>query len=151
MRTVRVAFYKESDNFKDKFRKMFGKYSRVEIIVNSKIYSITPKDGVTIVTKTYDKTKWDFIDIDINNTFIINKVQRFLNNQVGKKFDYFGATFGQLLGLGWQDSDKWYDVELISKFFQCCLVDEFMELNPSKMNINKLYNILSKTKSGQSG
>lgn len=151
MRTIRVAFYKESDNLKDKFRKMFGKYSRVEIIVNSKIYSITPKRGVEIITKTYDKTKWDFIDIEINNTFVINKVQRFLNNQVGKKFDYFGATFGQLLGLGWQDENKWFDVELITKFFQYCLVDEFMELNPSKMNINKLYKILSELKSGQSG
>lgn len=151
MRTIRVAFYKESDNLKDKFRKMFGKYSRVEIIVNSKIYSITPKRGVEIVTKTYDKTKWDFIDIEINNTFVINKVQRFLNNQVGKKFDYFGATFGQMLGLGWQDENKWFDAELITKFFQYCLVDEFMELNPSKMNINKLYKILSELKSGQSG
>lgn len=146
MRTIRIAFYKESDNIKDKFRKLFSKYSRVEIIVNSKIYSITPTDGVKIVTKTYDKTKWDFIDIEVNNTFIINKVQKFLTNQVGKKFDYFGATFGQFFGLGWQDENKWFDVELITKFLQYCLIEEFMELNPSKMSINKLYKTLTELK-----
>lgn len=146
MRTIRVAFYKKSDDIKDKIRLLFGKYSRVEIIVNSKIYAINHKNGVHIISKVYDKNDWDFIDIEVNNTFIINKVQKFLNNQIGKKFDYFGATFGQIFGLGWQDSNKWFDVELIAKFLQFCLVEEFMELNPSKMSINKLYNTLIQVK-----
>ena len=142
MRTVRIAFYKKSDSIREGIRKMFGEYSRVELIVNNKIYSITPQDGVTTIRKTYDKDKWDFVDIQVNNTFIMNKVQRFLDRQVGKDFDYFGATFGQWLGLGWQDENAWYDVELVTKFLQYCLLDEFMELNPSKMSINKLNKVL---------
>lgn len=142
MRTVRIAFYRGADSFKESLRKYTSGYSRVEIIVNSKIYSITPKDGVSIIRKTYDKDKWEFIDIEVQNTFIMNKVQRFLDKQVGKEFDYFGATLGQWLGLGFQDENKWYDVELITKFLQYCLIEKFMELNPSKMSINKLKKLL---------
>lgn len=143
MRTVRVMFYKGHDNIKEHILLKLNGYSRIELIVNSKMYCITSEKGVHITRKSYDKELWDHIDIDINNTFVIAKAERFLERQVGKPYDFFGATLGQLLGLGFQEDDKWYDAELVTKFFQFCLIDEFMELNASKTSIKKINTLLA--------
>jgi hypothetical protein len=134
------------------FRKLFDKFKSVKIVANNKLFSIEPSGVLTVESYQSKDERWNDCEkhvISVPSPFIYNKGDRFLMRQEGKGFDYFGATFGQYLGLGFQDGNKWFDAELVTKYFQCCLFDEFVELNCSKMSISKLYDITDKLQTKQ--
>ena len=150
MQKVRIIFNTKANNIQERIRLLFGKYVSVSIIINNKKYSITPKYGVQVEPYINKSLSLDEIvcfdkhyDIIIPNAFVYSKAERFLKRQENKKFDYFGATLGQTLGLGFQSEDKWFDSELITKYLQYCLFDEVMDYNASKISINKLEKIVS--------
>jgi hypothetical protein len=129
-----------------------GKFSSVKIVVNNKLFSIEAGGVLTQEKYSYTDEKWNECErhnIYVQSPFVYNKGDRFLMRQVGKKYDYFGSTLGQYLGLGFQDENKWFDAELVTKYFQCCLFDEFIELNPSKMSIPKLYELTNRMNTKQ--
>jgi hypothetical protein len=142
MLDIRIIYSKEKKNIYDFTRVLFDGYSNVSLVVKNKVYTIRP-GGVLSVSK-YNNNDYQNQEqhiIKIQSPYIYNKADRFINRQVDKKFDYFGATFGQVFGLGFQDENKWYDAELIGRFLQLCLFDEFVEINPSKLSIQELYNM----------
>lgn len=140
MLKIRIIFFKEYNTIYDYFRIIFDDYTSVKIVVNNKIYTID-KNGVTYKQFNY----LDYVDnlsyeITIPNSYVYNKAERFIKRQENKKYDYFGSTIG-LLGFGFQDSNKWFDSEIITKFLQYCLFDDVVEYNASKVNCKELKKI----------
>ena len=141
MQKVKIIFKSKGTNIQERIRKIFGKYVSVSILIQDKLYTIKP--GSKIIVESYSPDINDIsYDIIIPNTFVYSKAERFLRRQEGKRFDLFGATLGQSIGLGFQDENKWFDSELITKYLQYCLFDEVMEYNASKISINTLEKIV---------
>lgn len=143
MNKVKIIYSKNSKNILSNMRLLFDDFVDVKIQVNNKTYSIKPFGKFEII-KNYKIVKSDIVhDINIPNAFVYNKADRFLQRQLNKKFDYFGSTLGQYLGLGYQSKHKWFDSEIVTKYLQYCLFDDIMEYNASKMSIKDLFNVTS--------
>jgi hypothetical protein len=138
MLRARILFNKDPKNSLENVRMMFDDYAAVSLLLNNKVYQVTNGE-VTVSPYEFLKHKADVsFDILVPNAYVYTKAEKFLQRQIGKPFDTFGATLGQYLGLGFQSGDKWYDAEIVSRFLQYCLFDEIMEYNASKMNLKTL-------------
>lgn len=135
MKTLKIAFYKATyGDWLDKTIAFFsnGPYSHVEMIFENNLsFSSSPrKNGIDFRTAefkdsgetskanseiTFITERWTFIDVTVNDTQY-NTIWDFCEEQVGKKYDWFGAVYS-VLPIIPGSSNRWYCSEVIIASF----------------------------------
>ena len=143
MDNIIIAFYKANQSKADWQDKLIakytkGKYSHVEIVIDSYMYSSSPRDGgVRRKKHIVNNEIWDYISLPIK----ANNILEFYNQTKNNKYDWLG-----ILGfiLPFKDrTNEWFCSEWCSNALK---IGEYKDLfihEPSKISPNKLYDILS--------
>ena len=111
---IKLAFYKGKGDFFDKLIRIWtnSPYSHVEIIINGIWYSASPRDG-RVRAKKIDPnpSHWDFIEIPSKNA---ENMVKFIESQLGKKYDWLGILLSQIIPLGEENPNRWFCSEICS-------------------------------------
>ena len=111
---IRIAFYRGRGNAIDSIVRVWTQsiYSHTEIVIDDIWYGASPRDGGVVRRRVSPKKEnWDYIDIecsDVEKTAVIE----FLEEQIGKRYDYLGIFTAQIIGVNADDKKKWFCSEL---------------------------------------
>ncbi len=112
--SVRAAFYVADGNIGDKLIRFRtnSDTSHVELIVNNRMYSSSPRDGgVRSTNVPLNKDNWRFIDLPHVNG---DNVLEFFGDTRGMGYDWVGVTVGQFLYFNIDEKKKWFCSEWCS-------------------------------------
>lgn len=113
---VKLAFYKGEGDWTDKLIRWWtgSKYSHVEMIIDGRWYSSSPRNGYVrskiIIPK---EDHWDFVDVEVTECAKYEMLT-FFKKQLGKKYDWAGIFLSQVLPLEIQDPGRWFCSEICS-------------------------------------
>ncbi len=122
---VTLAFKKESsgslpDKIKNKLIKMWtsSEYFHVEIIIKDRWISSSPSVGAVYENQLHERsTKYDYVDVNVNGRKL-RTVQKFIQSQIGKKYDWPGIFFSQVINFDLDSRDKWFCSEIVAQILQ---------------------------------
>jgi hypothetical protein len=142
---ITLAFKKNDPAWYAKLVRWYtkSKYSHVELIIEDKWISISDsKDGVHIYDLEPLHTSWDYVPVEVPADRL-EDVWRFIDSQVGKKYDWAGIFFTQFLKISDSDAkNKWFCSEFVCqvlKEFQIECVKEFDCANLSPRDLYLLF------------
>ena len=144
---MKIAFYTGRGKILDRLIRKWtkSKYSHVELIINNISYSASPRDGwVRKKIIEYEAENW--LIFDLKNIFDINIALKFLNQNLGQKYDLRGIIFSQVFNLELHNKNKYFCSELIIEALKKSIDDDkFVILeNYSYFSPERLYNYLNK-------
>jgi hypothetical protein len=147
---IQVAFFKSGKSISDKLIKFWTKsqYSHVEILVEGFSYDANTKLGLRKYAKeSYDLEQWDVVSIDVDiSKENFGKIERFIKNQIGLKYDWRGIFLSQFVKMGIDSDTKWFCSEFVTKILQLFLIEETLDEKPNKVSPEKLSELLSSYK-----
>jgi hypothetical protein len=147
---IQVAFFKAGNAISDKLIKFWtkSKYSHVEILIEGFSYDANTELGLRkYAMKSYDLEQWDVISIDVNiSKKNFGKIERFIKNQIGCKYDWRGIFLSQFVNMGIDSDNKWFCSEFVTKILQLILIEETLDEKPNKVSPGKLSELLSSYK-----
>jgi len=123
---ITVAFKKKGSNWLDRLAGKLisvwtgSKYAHSEILIPDDygvlyMYSATAMtDGGGVLKKlapSYSQEKWDMIDVSLSMDELAD-MRSFLDEQVGKKYDWTGIVFSMVLNLNKHNPNRWFCSEL---------------------------------------
>jgi len=141
---ITVAFkkYDKKPNFIDKLISKSIKiwtdspYFHCEIIINDEWVSSNPEVGAVYRNELKTlKDNYDYVTLEVDGRRN-KKVQNFIDNQIGKKYDYFGIFFSQVIDIKMDDKNKWFCSEIVShilKMYGIKLEEECNQYSPGKL------------------
>ena len=144
---MKIAFYTGRGKILDRIIRKWtkSKYSHVELIINNISYSASSRDGgVRKKFINYEAENW--LIFDLKNIFDINLALKFLNQNLGQKYDLRCIIFSQIFNLDKHNKDKYFCSELIIEVLKKSINDDkFVILeNFSYFSPERLYNYLYK-------
>ena len=144
---MKIAFYTGRGKILDRVIRKWtkSKYSHVELIINNISYSASSRDGgVRKKTINYEAENWRIFDL--KNIFDINLALKFLNQNLGQKYDHKGIFLSQVINLDKHNKNKYFCSELIIEVLKKSINDDkFVILeNFSYFSPERLYNYLNK-------
>jgi hypothetical protein len=147
---LKIAFYKgNSDSsfisrVKDFLIRKWtkGPYSHCEIVLEENWYSADSRNN--IVRKESESNinpqdKWDYLKFLISEESS-EQLKTFFEKEEGKKYDWKGIIFSQILPLKKHDHDKWFCSELCVHLLSN--IDFFFKESPEAISPNRLYDLL---------
>jgi hypothetical protein len=147
---IQVAFFKAGDSIPDKLIKFWTKsqYSHVEILIEGFSYDANTKLGLRKYARdSYDLEQWDVISLDVEISLEnLGKIERFIKNQIGLKYDWRGIFLSQFVNIGLDSDNKWFCSEFVTKILQLFLIEETLDEKPNKISPEKLSELLSSYK-----
>lgn len=146
---MKIAFYTGKGKISDRLVRSWTKsrFSHVELIINSISYSSSPRDGgVRKKNIKYEAENWRIFDL--KNIFDIKVALKFLNENLGQKYDHKGIFLSQVINLDKHNKNKYFCSELIIEVLKKSINDDkFVILeNYSYFSPERLYNYLNKYK-----
>lgn len=115
---VNVAFYKNyKDTIYDRLISFWTKspHTHCELVIEGMWYSSSPRDnGVRAKRITSHLEHWDCIELQLH-PFNVEKIVEFFKREDGKKYDWTGILFSQIIQIKRQESSKWFCSEIVSK------------------------------------
>jgi len=118
------------------------KYFHTEFIIGEYWISANTtgivKHKLKPLTSKYD---YFFIEVEITPEQL-GMLIRFIENQIGTKYDWTGIWLSQFIGLGANRADKWFCSELVAKLMQICLVEESLNIQPHMTDPGELFDSL---------
>lgn len=112
---MKIAFYKGRGNLFDKLIRIwtFSKYSHVELVVDDIWYTSSPRDnGVVARGIKFNPGNWDLFEINLKqNTAAID----FINEQMGKRYDWLGILLSQIIKLNIHAPNRWFCSEIVHR------------------------------------
>ena len=146
---MKIAFYTGNGKISDRLVRSWTKsrFSHVELIINSISYSSSPRDGVVRKKNIkYEAENWRIFDL--KNIFDIKVALKFLNENLGQKYDHKGIFLSQVINLDKHNKNKYFCSELIIEVLKKSINDDkFVILeNYSYFSPERLYNYLNKYK-----
>lgn len=145
---ITVGFYK-GDSFIAKAIKWYTKseFSHCEILIDGE--SFIADFGINLTKyklNEYPSEKWVQFDIPVEcSVQDFEIIKRYLNDQIGAKYDSMGIFLSQLFPLGINSNSKWFCSEFVTKILQLFLVEEVLDLQCNKVSPGALFNILKRT------
>jgi len=127
-----------SDKLLDKAIKSWTKspYFHCEIIINDDWISSSPEAGSVYRNKLKElKSNYDYITIEVDGRKN-KKVQKFIDSQLGKKYDYFGIFFSQIIDVELDNKNKWFCSEIVAyilKMYGVNLEEKSNQYSPGKL------------------
>jgi uncharacterized protein YycO len=147
---IYIRFKKGEHDINSKLIKFWTKseYSHVEIIINNNSYDVDTSCGVRkYISISKDIESWDIISIDVDiSEENFKKIERFIENQVGLKYDWRGIFLSQFINFGIDSDTKWFCSEFVTKILQLFLIEETLDIKPNKVSHEKLSRLLSSYK-----
>jgi len=116
-----------------------SKYYHTEFIINNRWVSSMPKQGIVIRELKPLKDKYDYktftfqLEYEHYTRFI-----KWIENQEGKKYDFVGIVFSQILPFNIDSNNRWFCSELCTKALQLVGSREVYEYKPSTVSPGKL-------------
>ncbi len=148
MYKVTIAFYKVNQPSADWQDKLIGwwtngPYSHVEIIVDGKMYSSSPRDGKIRERDAIldDHERWDYVTVYVSNK---KNFYKFFEQVNGNKYDWAG-----ILGfiIPFRDSEnKYFCSEFVTRALQFMGYSNLYSIKAGITSPNRLYKLLSKDK-----
>jgi uncharacterized protein YycO len=118
---MKLAFYKGKGNLFDWLIRKWtqSRYSHCELVFrDGAFFSADPRSGgVRYLRIEQDPEKWDFVEL-ILDEFDENKVRRWCNKQVGKRYDWLGILLCQIIPIGVDESDWYFCSEICTEALQ---------------------------------
>ena len=130
--TVTLAFRKgTTKNWLSKLiMKIDGsKYDHVEIIIGTTWIGAHIKTGVVVRHNKPKDDEWDYIDVEVDKKFN-HKAVEFINSLSNARYDFYGAIFGEMLGIS--------IINQYDDYFCSELVATILKKFESKPMMNKL-------------
>jgi hypothetical protein len=147
---IQVSFFKAGKSIPAKLIKFWTKsqYSHVEILVEGFSYDANTELGLRKYKReSYDLGQWDVISLDVEfSVENFGKIERFIKNQIGLKYDWRGIFFSQFVNMGIDSDTKWFCSEFVTKILQLFLIEETLDEKPNKISPEKLSELLSSYK-----
>jgi hypothetical protein len=147
---IQISFLKTSNTLSSRLIKYWTKsiYSHVEISFGDFSYNVDTELGLLKYPKSkYNKEEWDVININADiSQKNLQKIERFISNQVGLKYDWRGIFLSQFINFGIDSDSKWFCSEFVVKILQLFLIEETIDEKPNKVSPEKIYKILSSYK-----
>ena len=140
---VQIAFYKGKGNFFNKLIRWWTKssYSHVEIVIDNTWYTSATWESGTVARKLVpNPKKWDVVTISCGDT-AISALKSSAEAKLGKRYDYYGIMFSQVLPWKGDKADRWF----CSEFVYDTLITAGVlpaEYKPEEVSPGKLYKIL---------
>lgn len=147
---LKIAFKKvtEDTSFFGKTISKFTKsrYYHTEIIIDNLWVSSDTPMGVTVQElKELTHVHWDYFDF--GTIRILEKdletIMDFIYAQKGRKYDYLGIIFSQVLPLTLHSKDKLFCSEFVTKVLQLFLISKVLDLQPNTVSPAKLAKIFN--------
>ena len=93
-----------------------SKYTHIEIIVGDKWISSGPTHGGVYIQELRPlKDTWTYVEVDIDGR-VQNTVHKFIQEQIGKKYDWAGILWNQIFITKREDNqDKWFCSEIVAE------------------------------------
>lgn len=92
-----------------------SKYFHVEMIIKDKWISTNPEAGSVYIHDLQPLSdKYDYFDVEVDGRKV-KTVMKFLKDQVGKPYDYWGIFFSIILTMDLEDHNKWFCSEIVSE------------------------------------
>ncbi len=142
--SLEIAFYKGND-WLDKLIKLWtrGPYSHVELIMNDMWITSHPSVGIRSRKAPTDLENWDIITIEYDSCDMLQDTfVKYYNDQIGCKYDWKGIFFSQFFKIGYNQDDKWFCSEFVTKLLQVLSIYEVLDLQPNKIDPSELYRVL---------
>ena len=144
---MKIAFYIGRGKILDRLIRKWTKsrFSHVELIINGISYSSSSRDGgVRKKIINYEAENWRIFDL--KNVFDINIALKFLNENLGQKYDLEGIVLSQVFNLDKHSKNKYFCSELIIEALKKSIADEKFVLleNYNYFSPERLYNYLYK-------
>ena len=136
-----LAFYKGEGSFFDKLIRKYlkGKYSHVELVLGNLWYTSSPRDGgVRVKGIVMKESNWDLLHIPVSSSQV-KDIRGFFHNNMGKKYDWAGIMFSQVLPLEKDNPDRWFCSEICSRALQIAGFGEYLKEKSSYYNPVNLY------------
>lgn len=128
---MKVAFYKAKyGNIYDKLISIYtkSKYSHCEVVFENNLFvSSSPRDNGVRKTTITDLSHWDifYLDLKEQDSYYFNKCTKLF----GRKYDWIGIFFSQLLKFNIESKKKFYCSEF------CSFVLELEDTNQSPQSL----------------
>lgn len=108
-------------------------YYHVEMTVGDKwVSSNSDEGGVTVKDLLPLNHKWAYVKLE--PVYLSNKtwenIQEYIDQQKGKKYDWNGIVFSQILPFTLHSNKEWFCSEIVVKLLQLLGVKEVYELQP---------------------
>ncbi len=94
-----------------------SRYSHVEVIIKDKWIYAKGSTGVGINELRPLSDKWDYVDVEVDGRKL-RGVMRFIEEQVGKPYDYLGALFGGGFNYDLNAKEKWFCSEFTGEILK---------------------------------
>ena len=123
-----------------------SEYYHVEIVIEDTWVSIFPETGFKLNKLKPLKDTWEYVKIeDVKLTREQYDIfKKYLMKQVGKKYDYLGIMFSQVLPLTIDSKNKWFCSEAVVKLAQMLYIEDTFDLIPESTSPGKLGKIFIK-------
>lgn len=140
---MKIAFYKGKGNTFDTLTRLWtkSKYSHVELIDSHNNWiTSSPRDG-GVVKRSVDfhHNNWDVFEINIDEKEVMN----FFNEELGKKYDWLGIFFSQIIKLNIHNKSRWFCSEIIHAALIVGGMSKLHFKASNKYNPGSLFNMLS--------
>lgn len=96
-----------------------SEYFHVEVIIDNKWISSGPSYGGVYIhdLEPLDEYTYEYIEIDIDGRKSRN-VMRFIERQIGTKYDWAGIVLSQFFHTNADDKNKWFCSELVAEILK---------------------------------
>lgn len=149
--SIKVAFYKGSEEFLDKVIQWWTKspYSHCEIVIDGVSYTSSPRDGgVRGRIINWKPEHWDFIEVHPDVQPTPEQVRQWFFDHWGQKYDWLGLIgFVFPKGLRFNSQKRWFCSEACatalglsnpSSFTPQGLYDELVWRNPHRVRASQV-------------
>ncbi len=148
---ITIAFkHKLSDNFFERMKQKIilkwtkSIYFHVEMIIDNEWIEADNDKGLIKHKLRPLSTKYDYITIYVPECQInLKNAKKFIENQMGSKYDWTGIYLSQVFKLGIDKKDRWFCSEIVSKMLQIYGVENFHYIKPEDMSPESVFKMLS--------
>jgi len=117
-------------------------YYHVEMIIKDFWVSSNPDVGGVKIHPLKELSKnYDYIDINVDGRKL-KSILKFINKQKGKKYDWVGIIFSQVIKADIEEKDKWFCSEIVAKILK--LFGLLLELDCNQYSPGLLYDEILK-------
>lgn len=149
-----IAFKHElSDNFFERLKQKIilkwtkSIYYHVEMIIDNEWIEADNKKGLIGHKLRPLNRKYDYVTLYVPDCLInINNAKKFIENQMGSRYDWTGIYLSQIVKIGIDKSDRWFCSEFIAKMLQIYGVEPFLYIKPESLSPEGVFKILSSMK-----
>ena len=118
-----------------------SKYDHVELIIGTAWIGAHIKTGVVVRHLKPLNDKWEYVDVEVDAKYN-HKAVEFIDSLHKAKYDFYGAIFGELMGITLINQyDDYFCSELATRILQKFDSEPVMKLHAVNVSPQELYDL----------